>query len=200
MSFVASSLAVGYLSAGLLCLAVAYWPPAERVARPAPDEVRRVATLWAGCGFALTLLAVLALWQLDLMLGDVLRQSSREVGWYSLRRPFQAAALVAGLWLAWKVLREALPSGASPLLGCVALTLLLAFVVWGRFVSWHWMDSVLNFRLGGASTGRWLEVSGLLSVAVLAAWQWRRDAIVVTAPPSTTSTASPSASLASPAS
>lgn len=176
MSLVAATLAAGYLSAGLLCLRVARRLPADASARGDPAETSRVGMLWAGCGLALALLSMLALWGLDLRLGDMLRQASRDDGWYPLRRPFQAAALVAGLWLVWKVLRDVLPSGASgPLLGCVASTLLLAFVVWGRFVSWHWMDSVLNFRWAGASTGRWFEVTGLLAVAAFAVWQRRRD-------------------------
>lgn len=186
MSFVTAALSAGYLSAGLLCLKVASRPLADVSAQRAPEDVRRVAALWTGCGIALGLLSVLALWRLDVLLGDMLRQASRSGGWYPLRRPFQAAALVAGLCLAWKVLRAALPLGACrPLLGCVAGTLLLSFVVWGRFVSWHWLDTVLNFRWAGGTTGRWLEVSGLLAVAVLAAlsaWEGRRIARAVSSP------------------
>lgn len=176
MSPATAILAAGYLSAGLLCLSVARRVPPGQSAEQDPAGCRRTAMLWTGCGFALALLSVLALWRLDLMLGDMLRQASRVDGWYPLRRPFQAAALVAGFWLAWKVLREALPSGAGrPLLGCVSGTLLLVFVVWGRFVSWHWMDSVLNFRWAGGSAGRWLEVTGLLAVTFSGVWQWRQD-------------------------
>lgn len=169
MSATAWAMASGYASAGLLCLKVA-------VSRPT-TEVDRMQRIWAGCAFVLALLAVLAVWRLDLVLGDWLRQALRASGWYPLRRPLQAAALLASLWLGWVLLREALPPGAGwPLVGCVLGTGLLSFVGWGRLLSWHTLDGVLNFRWVGVSTGRWMELLGLLAVLGFAMWQWRDSA------------------------
>ncbi len=130
--------------------------------------------LWSRCGFALALLAVLTVWRLELVLGDWLRETLRSGGWYPQRRPLQAAALVLSVCLGGQLLRHALPAGVGrPLLGGVAGTSLLMFILWARLLSWHPLDAVLNFRCAGVSTGRWLEAAGLLVVTSCAAWQMR---------------------------
>lgn len=166
MSANAWAVASGYASAGLLCLTVA---GARRAA-----DLDRVEAVWAGCALAMALLAVWTLWRLDLVLGDLLRQGARQTGWYPLRRPLQAAALLASVWMGWLLLRESLPPGAGwPLVGCVSATALLLFVGWARLLSWHALDGLLNLRWAGMSLARWLELAGLLAVACFAAWQWR---------------------------
>ena len=117
---------------------------------------------------------MLTAWRLDLTLGEWLRQGLRDLGWYPLRRPLQAAALMFSVWLGWLVLTDVLPANASgPLLASVAGTALLLFVGWGRLLSWHSLDAILNARWAGISAGRWLEAMGLLLVAAFATWQWR---------------------------
>lgn len=180
MTATAWAMASAYLSAGLLCLKVAALRPAHRMAQLVPAEVRRIENLWRGCAMALALLAVLAVWRADLMLGEWLRQGLRGSGWYPLRRPIQAAVLLASLCLGGWLLKEFLPPDAAwPALGCAAGTALLLFVSWGRFLSWHWLDAVLNARWLGVSTGRWLEAASLLAVTACAAGQWRDTAQAV---------------------
>lgn len=160
------AVASGYASAGLLCLTVA----AGRRA----DDIDRSGTLWAACALVLAVLAVLTLWRLDLMVGDWLRQAIRDAGWYPLRRPLQAAALIFSVWLGWLLLSESLPSGAAwPLVGCVLATALLLFVGWARLLSWHTLDAFMNLRWSGMSLARWLELAGLMAVVCFAVLQWR---------------------------
>lgn len=169
-------MASGYASTSLLCLKVAVTRPARAAVQRRPEEIKRAQAWWLCCGAVLALLAVLAVWRLDLVLGDWLRRSLQDAGWYPLRRPLQVGALVFSVWLGWLVLSDALPSGSDrlgwPLLASVGGTSLLLFVGWGRLLSWHALDAVLNARWVGVSTGRWLEAIGLLVVAVFATWQW----------------------------
>lgn len=163
-----------YASASLLCFKVAGSRLASQGAQHLAADSRRVQMLWACCAMVLAVLAVLAVWRLDLVLGEWLRQGLRDSGWYPMRRPLQVGALMFSLWLSWLVLSDVLPAGAGgPLLGCVAGTSLLLFVSWGRLLSWHSLDAVLNARWAGISAGRWLEALGLCTVAVFATWQWR---------------------------
>lgn len=176
------ALASAYASVCLLCLKVAASRSTSRIVQLLPAEVRRAESLWLGCAIALALLAVLAVWRLDLMLGEWLRQGLRNSGWYPMRRPLQGAVLLTSLWLIVLLLKKLLPSDTAwPLLGCAVGTALLLFVSWGRFLSWHWLDAVLDARWLGVSTGRWLEAGGLLAVAGCAAWQWRETATAATA-------------------
>ncbi len=165
-------IASAYVCAAALCLKAAQGlTPQGAFARL---EAARMDGAWMACGLVLVLLSLLTVSRLDLVLGDVLRSALRASGWYPLRRPLQVAALLVSLWLGWLALGAALPPGAAgTLVGCVCATALLLLVAWGRLLSWHTLDSLLNLRWMGLSTGRWLEVLGLLGAALCASWQWR---------------------------
>jgi len=143
-------LACGYGAAGIAC---------------ALRGLQRAETAWLGAGAALWLLALTQVTHLDLVATSALRSAASHEGWYVLRRPAQAVALGAGalgLFIAARSLRS------QPVLAVgLGICLLLG---WARVVSLHQVDEILNARMAGLSTGRWIDAGGLMLVAIACLW------------------------------
>jgi hypothetical protein len=149
-------IACGYGTAGIAC---------------ALRGLQRAEPAWIGAAAALCLLALVQATQLDLVATSALRSAASREGWYVLRRPAQAVALGAGalaLFTAAQRLRS------QPLLAAgLGMCLLLG---WARVVSLHQVDAILNARVSGLSTGRWIDMGALALVAAACLWPGERHA------------------------
>lgn len=138
--------------------------------------------LWRWHTVLLWLMATNSLVQGDALFVIWMREALHAGGWYELRRPLQAATLVALLTVSAMVFKTTSrtslwaqpeqPPVADKLAG-VGMTLLL-LVLSLRFVSLHYTDEMLNLRMAGPSLGRWLEMAGLVLVSSGAFWRLAR--------------------------
>ncbi|MFZ2736736.1 MAG: hypothetical protein WBI20_04515 [Burkholderiaceae bacterium] len=129
---------------------------------------------WWLAAVLLLLLGLNTVFQLDLLLVLLLRTGARLQGWYQERRLLQypllltlgASGLVLLAWLRTRIEND------WPLLWPIVLGLGLLVAVAGlRLVSFHASDELLDARLWGVSTGRWLELAGMIGV-VAGARNW----------------------------
>jgi hypothetical protein len=109
--------------------------------------------------------------QLDLQSGlvELGRTLSRDQGWYEHRRAVQAGFVVVGVLacgaLCWWLARLARRELRRVLPALVGWSLLCAFVAI-RALSFHHLDRLLGWSVGGARLGAVLELSGIAILAV----------------------------------
>lgn len=115
---------------------------------------------WLAAGGVLGVLAVVQVTRADLLATSALRAWAWQSGWYGLRRPAQVIALLAGVLAVRHLARRACVDGL--LAAGVGACLLVA---WGRMVSLHQLDSLMDARMLGLSWGRWVDAAGLVLVA-----------------------------------
>ena len=131
---------------------------------------------WFLAAVILALLGFDALYRVDTFLTDFARVVSQREGWYGVRQEWQLLSLVlvgsAGLATSslLGVRIEEAWSECSAAVSGVLLLLLLAVL---RLVSFHDTDTLLNLRLVWFSTGRLLELAGLL-MTFAGATRWLR--------------------------
>ncbi|MDH4390585.1 MAG: hypothetical protein QE285_04055 [Aquabacterium sp.] len=164
-------------SAVLACAAAACaWKSAPRLGHPSPGS-RRFWNAQAACLFSLGLCHAFAVDAWVLQWG---RQLVLANGLYGWRRPFQAALLLAGLFLAVKLLQRwrlgRTDSALAQLrLLCACATAVIAVVFGARAVSLHGLDDVLTYRIFGPGLGRWLEWGAAAVVCAAAAINGHRS-------------------------
>ncbi len=126
---------------------------------------------WGGLALMLVLLGLNKQLDLQTWLWLVARQQARAEGWYEARRWIQigfilgltmggAGMLAMFCWLS----RHALRAHWGALLGAVFL---LSFVVL-RAASFHHVDVLLGWRLGGMPLNNWLELPGIFCIMLSA--------------------------------
>lgn len=117
--------------------------------------------------------------QLDLQsaMTELAKILAKEQGWYTNRRQYQEAFIAAVPIVALTALAAAAvlvrKAPASTLWACAGATGLLMFVVI-RAVSFHHVDEMLGWRLGGLPLNWVLEMGSLLVIG----WSARRRAAV----------------------
>jgi hypothetical protein len=155
-----------YFLAAVLCCRAAY---KERM--QARNDSSRSLVLWGGLAALLVLLGINKQLDLQTWLTFAVRRIAIDQGWYERRRQAQALFFVfvalfgvAGLgflwWLGW---------GLGNRLAIVGGTFLTSFVL-VRASSFHHVDQLLGFELGGLKMNWVLELGGIWCIA-WAAWR-----------------------------
>jgi hypothetical protein len=164
---------MGWITVGAYALAVVLaWRNAQTARRTAVPS-----SFWIGLAAVLLLLGLNKQLDLQTWFGQTGRDMALAQGWYEQRRYVQFAFIVllcAGAvgalvwarnhWAAlWKEYRW--------VLGGVALLLLFIVV---RAATFHHLDALIGAEMVGSTMGRWLEIVGVLVVA-LACWHWHDE-------------------------
>ena len=129
----------------------------------------RLAALWLAVGVLLLLLGINKQLDLQTALTEVGRMLAEEEGWYGRRSRVQIAfivmVLLAGAWSLRALLllaRGGMKSVRGVLIGT---TFLLCFVAI-RASSFHHVDSLLGYHLGGFKMNWLLELGGISFVGI----------------------------------
>lgn len=147
---------------------------ADYLSRLAAHDWASFWNLWRWCAVFLLAMALNALLQLDVAFVLWARDVSRLDAWYALRRPLQVLvllALVGGITLLGlqvrldtrQALQKQLSIGSA--MAALGLALLLALLAL-RFVSWHYTDQLLDWRLHGFRFSRLAELAGLALIVL----------------------------------
>ena len=142
---------------------------ADYLSRLAAHDGASFWNLWRWCAVCLLAMALNALLQLDVAFVLWARDVAKVDAWYALRRPLQVGVLLAlagGITLLGlrvrqdtrQVLQKQFSTGSA--IAALGLALLLALLAL-HFVSWHYSDQLLNWRLVGLRLGRLAELAGL---------------------------------------
>jgi len=133
---------------------------------------------WIGCTALLVLLGFNK--QLDLQgyITTIGRSLARQEGWYEQRRFVQTAfvsalSITAALSLAL-LARWLRRSTSAVKIAALGIVLLLAFVLW-RAASFHHMDRWVTRSVAGMRSGWWLELTGIIVIALSAFASFRRN-------------------------
>ena len=137
---------------------------------------------WFGCAALLVLLGFNK--QLDMQgyVTTVGRSLAHSEGWYEQRRLIQAAfvtalAVIATASIGWLIVR--LRRSAPPVkIAALGIVLLFTFVLW-RAASFHHMDVWVTRNIAGMRSGWWLELAGIIVIALSAAASRRRSPATV---------------------
>lgn len=148
-----------YLLVALICLALSHRP------------------FWRVMAGVLVVLGLCRLADIQVLMTDVGRQLAYADGWYSVRRPLQAAGILGillstGLVITW--LRPRLQRLQSPEAAALLCMMALCALIAVRVVSLHQIDRLLGIRLLGVQLGWLAEVAALGGIAATALWQFVR--------------------------
>jgi hypothetical protein len=162
-----------YFATGLLCGCAAW------AARPTEGKRWSTVLFWAGAALFLFGLGINK--QLDLQTWFTLtgKNLALRQGWYEDRRAYQALfiafVLLAGMAVMAGLVRLTRGNFRQLRLALLGLAFLGCFIV-VRAASFHNVDQMLGFRIGGAKVNWILELGGTAAVALSALRNLRRPA------------------------
>lgn len=134
-----------------------------------PDDLRALTVLWVIVAIVMCALPAMKLLQVQTSILGELRSTARAHGWYSERRPYQAAAILVVVGTGLAVIAIALSRlrrVLSRAIGAIVGTALLLSFVTIRAISLHRVDSVLYRER--ISYGTLIELGGIGIIAVAA--------------------------------
>jgi hypothetical protein len=171
------------LASGAATVSALFWAlSCNQVVRP---QVANARILWQLCACMCAGIALSSAFDLDSILLAWLRSIAKISGWYVWRRPLQAIALMVGGLCLWMSLGTvlALKSNQAPWPRSSSVALIACLILvgmwWSKLVSWHSMDTWMNWRLHGIGLGRWIELLALCLggasgvVEWCQRWTWR---------------------------
>ena len=170
---------VGWLTVGAYLLTAWFCLRAARASQGVADPTlrRRAALLWYLLAGVLLTLAINKQLDLQTLLTEVGRALAKAHGWYGLRRKVQAAfilVLVAGgctAALAFALITA--PVLRQARLAFYGLLVVLVFVLI-RASSFHHVDQLLGWSLGGVKLFGIMEFAGAACIAV-SAWRYAKQ-------------------------
>ena len=137
----------------------------------------RDARFWYAAALLLVLLGLNKELDLQSLLTEFARALARETGWYEQRRQFQALFLVAlaigGLAVAALLAGWLRRSPGAVKVAAAGIVILLTFVFM-RAASFHHLDEWVTVNVGFMRSGWWLELAGIVVIA-LSALAFRRQ-------------------------
>jgi hypothetical protein len=161
------------------CIAAAYFGAAALTFIAARDSTdRRDHIFWLASAALLILLGINK--QLDLQgyLTTAGRSIAKQEGWFAERRLVQAAFIIALCIIAAAALASLAiwlrRSSATVKVAALGIVLLFTFILW-RAASFHHMDIWVIREIAGMRSGWWLELAGIIVVALSAGGYLRRN-------------------------